>query len=81
MFQPKLPYPAWNYNWDGRMVPGKTDLDGHKTGEAKTVKGKTRHIILVRHGQYVETSSDDESRKLTKLGRLQATKTGKRLGK
>lgn len=41
--------------------------------------GVTRHIILIRHGQYVETEKDDEKRVLTELGRKQAELTGKRL--
>eukprot|EP00980_Cylindrotheca_fusiformis_P002242 scaffold517_cov119-Cylindrotheca_fusiformis.AAC.25 len=80
LHQPKVPYPAWDYNWDGKAIPGTTDLEGHKSGKARKVKGKTRHILLVRHGQYDETSREDEKRKLTALGRVQATKTGKRLG-
>lgn len=79
LFQPKLPYPAWDYDWDGHSIPGKNDLEGHKTGKARKVKGKTRHIILVRHGQYDESSQEDKDRILTQLGRLQATKTGQRL--
>jgi serine/threonine-protein phosphatase PGAM5 len=78
MHQPKFPYPAWDYNWDGRMTPS-TSLESHRKGLARNVRGKTRHIILVRHGQYDESSKDDEHRKLTPLGRLQATKTGQRL--
>ena len=79
LFQPKLPYPAWDYDWDGHSIQGKNDLEGHKTGKARKVKGKTRHIILVRHGQYDESSQEDKDRILTQLGRLQATKTGQRL--
>lgn len=45
------------------------------------VSGKTRHVILVRHGQYDETSKDDMLRKLTPLGRLQAERTGARLAR
>ncbi|CAJ1952554.1 unnamed protein product [Cylindrotheca closterium] len=79
MYKPKLPYPAWDYNWDGKAVAGATDFEGHRSGKACKQKGKTRHIILVRHGQYEETFPEDENRKLTALGRRQATKTGKRL--
>lgn len=43
-------------------------------------KGVTRHIILIRHGQYDETFKEDEKRLLTPLGREQAALTGKRLG-
>lgn len=38
----------------------------------------TRHVILIRHGQYV-ASDDDRFRILTDLGRQQATITGQRL--
>jgi serine/threonine-protein phosphatase PGAM5 len=31
MFTPHLPYPAWNYNWDGRMTPGTT-LEAFRAG-------------------------------------------------
>ena len=45
------------------------------------VSGKTRHVILVRHGQCNETSKDDLLRKLTPSGRLQAERTGTRLAR
>lgn len=61
------------------MTPA-TSLEGHRNGQARYVRGKTRHLILVRHGQYEENSGDtDEDRKLTPLGRQQATQTGQRL--
>lgn len=77
---PKIPYPAWDYNWDGKETH-ETSLEGHRRGLHKTMAAgkKTRHIILVRHGQYDETFKEDELRKLTPLGRLQAIRTGKRL--
>jgi len=96
MHIPVVPYPLWDYNWDGRMT-SETSLEGFHTGRANAsstqkkgsdgnykgsssnTKGKTRHIILVRHGQYNELRDEDEYRKLTPLGRQQAIKTGKRL--
>jgi serine/threonine-protein phosphatase PGAM5 len=78
LYQPKVPYPAWDYNWDGNELP-ETSLEGNQKGLHKEVPGKTRHIILVRHGQYDETFSEDNKRILTPLGRLQAIQTGKRL--
>jgi serine/threonine-protein phosphatase PGAM5 len=96
MHIPTVPYPLWDYNWDGRMT-SETSLEGFRTGQANASsteqkgrdgsykgsssndKGKTRHIILVRHGQYDERREEDEYRKLTPLGRQQAIKTGKRL--
>ena len=41
--------------------------------------GVTRHIFLVRHGQYDETCKEDQARVLTALGRRQAHLTGQRL--
>jgi serine/threonine-protein phosphatase PGAM5 len=78
MYKPKVPYPAWDYNWDGNETP-ETSLEAAKQGLNINVKGKTRHVILVRHGQYDESSEKDEERILTPLGRLQAIRTGKRL--
>lgn len=78
---PKIPYPAWNYNWDGNMTP-VSSLESVSTDEGlreSKAKGKTRHIILVRHGQYDETFKEDGKRILTPLGRRQAVKTGQRL--
>jgi len=48
-----------------------------ETVEKKKPKA-TRHLILVRHGQYSRGDTDEE-RKLTELGRLQAMNTGDRL--
>jgi serine/threonine-protein phosphatase PGAM5 len=82
MHVPKVPYPAWDYNWDGRETEA-TSLEGHRRGLQKNVVGsnkyKTRHIILIRHGQYDESPKDDDRRTLTPLGRLQALRTGRRL--
>jgi len=44
-------------------------------------KGVTKHIILIRHGQYDESHPEDSKRLLTPLGRKQAELTGVRLGK
>jgi serine/threonine-protein phosphatase PGAM5 len=66
VWKPSLQYPAWDYNWDGR----ETNTGGMT---------KTRHIILVRHGQYEMKFPNDKERVLTPLGRLQAEYTGRRL--
>mmetsp|Transcript_19833 Transcript_19833/g.24457 ORF Transcript_19833/g.24457 Transcript_19833/m.24457 type:complete len:302 (-) Transcript_19833:202-1107(-) len=66
IYKPKAPYPAWDKNWDGRE-------------EKKRENGVTKHYILIRHGQYDESSEDDNERKLTALGRRQAHLTGLRL--
>ena len=38
-----------------------------------------RHLILIRHGQYDESASDDSGRVLTELGKRQAVAAGKRV--
>lgn len=58
----------------------KVDKNNNKTKEIELRKPKaTRHLILIRHGQYELTGTTDEQRILTKLGRTQAQYTGKRL--
>ena len=80
LWRPNLEYPLWDSNWDGK----KPELSGDEAQDKATVRkirkeGVTRHIILVRHGQYDETHKEDEKRLLTPLGREQADYTGKRL--
>jgi serine/threonine-protein phosphatase PGAM5 len=70
-FDPIVPYPEWDGNWDGRLHLRQKSKDGPPA--------PTRHIILVRHGQYDESSKDDERRVLTDLGRDQAVATGHKL--
>lgn len=82
LWQPPVPYPAWDFNWDGKMLDDFSTMDVLLTAEGlqqshKT--GTTRHILLVRHGQYEEGDFDDRKRYLTPLGRRQAQLTGKRL--
>lgn len=76
VFQPDLPYPLWNYDWDGRL-----DHHHYHTSSTRQVRkhGVTRHIILIRHGQYDETHRHDERRVLTPLGVQQAHYTGQRI--
>ena len=80
LFIPALPYPLWNTNWDG-LQPESTgdDEEDRRMMRRLRKKGVTRHIILVRHGQYDETFKEDEKRILTPLGREQAHLTGKRI--
>jgi serine/threonine-protein phosphatase PGAM5 len=83
LWQPKVEYPLWDNNWDGRhpsFSPGVDDPDEHRR-RMRTLRhtGVTRHIILVRHGQYQELEQEDAKRILTPLGRQQAEYTGKRL--
>jgi serine/threonine-protein phosphatase PGAM5 len=91
LFQPNKPYPQWDPNWDFRGDDDDDDeaeeSNNNKEGTASrssrkqppTASGATRHILLIRHGQYDETYSDDEKRILTAIGREQAAQTGKRL--
>jgi serine/threonine-protein phosphatase PGAM5 len=88
MHVPNVPYPLWDYNWDGKMT-SDTSLEAFRNGQAnssnsnskKKKKGakKSRHILLVRHGQYDERREEDIYRILTPLGRRQAIQTGIRL--
>lgn len=70
VFEPSVPYPGWDSNWDGLQSTFKRQ---------RQARVPTRHIILIRHGQYDETHKDDSLRTLTALGRRQAEKTGERL--
>lgn len=65
------PVTSWDYNWDKRDVVGTEQVPA----EVKS----TRHLILIRHGQYNLKGKSDEERYLTDLGREQALLTGKRL--
>ena len=60
----------WDDNWDLR--------DPAFLGLTEYPKA-TRHLILIRHGQYNLESDDDADRKLTELGRRQLQLTGQRL--
>ena len=55
LWHPRLPYPLWDYDWDGK-VTDKTTLDAQLNLNKEPVIGTTRHIILIRHGQYDESS-------------------------
>lgn len=80
-----MPTTTWDNNWDFRAAPKvlKENLSAEKENEAnlkieKNTPKAIRHILLIRHGQYVYKNTDIE-RKLTEIGREQATFTGKRL--
>lgn len=80
----------WDFNWDKREPDSllkplkgrfKADFEENSYNE-KLEKAKaiaTRHLILVRHGQYNLNGKTDEERYLTELGREQARLTGLRL--
>jgi len=63
----------WVENWDLRQA---NDIeDSTESNKKPTV---TRHVILIRHGQYVHGDGDHQ-RILTEFGRQQAMLTGKYL--
>lgn len=64
----------WDSNWD-QMAP-KPPVDGETPPPKPTA---TRHLILVRHGQYEMNHSESDKKVLTEIGRQQAVATGKRL--
>ena len=56
LWKPTLEYPLWDENWDSRQM--KPTGDNDKDRETKRFvrkNGVTKHIILIRHGQYDET--------------------------
>mmetsp|Transcript_6178 Transcript_6178/g.9695 ORF Transcript_6178/g.9695 Transcript_6178/m.9695 type:complete len:277 (-) Transcript_6178:721-1551(-) len=74
---------SWDYNWDQMEHVSKKREKGLKP---------SRHVIMIRHGQYSYVSKDlfpcgseesrikwDSENKLTQLGQEQARLTGKRL--
>lgn len=85
-YQPSV---VWDYNWDHRapssiLKPVEKDATPEKENEYNEKLDKlrpkaTRHIILIRHGQYNLGGSTDAERTLTELGRSQAKNTGKRI--
>lgn len=79
----------WDYNWDHRdpssmVEPVKDTADPlvqnrfNEKLEKKRCK-VTRHLILVRHGQYNMDGRTDADRYLTEIGRKQAACSGERL--
>ena len=80
LWKPRLEYPLWDSNWDNKKPESTGDKrKDHEYNRWVRKNGVTRHIILVRHGQYDETHKEDEKRILTPLGRKQAELTGKRI--
>ena len=85
-------YSSWDENWDKREPLGREkdpresgppDSSGADTFDKKSEKVEkptaTRHLILIRHGQYDMTASEDVHKTLTELGKTQARQTGLRL--
>ncbi|XP_049879568.1 serine/threonine-protein phosphatase Pgam5, mitochondrial-like isoform X2 [Pectinophora gossypiella] len=82
------PTTKWNKNWDCRdpeslvkpPCPGNAQDENRYNEEIEKVRSTaTRHLILIRHGQYNVSGETDKERVLTELGRRQAELTGERL--
>ncbi|KAK6184241.1 hypothetical protein SNE40_006749 [Patella caerulea] len=85
----QLEYPKikWDNNWDRRdpkllVKPVKDENNNNNVNDEdikKQTPTATRHIILIRHGQYNLNGETDEEKYLSDLGRKQADLTGARL--
>ena len=53
LWRPAVEYPLLDDNWDGRQIL-QQDAGGEEQRRIRK-EGVTRHIILIRHGQYDET--------------------------
>lgn len=82
------PSAKWDPNWDRRdpesLVQPLNGAVSNTSGDCdKKIKSLTpsasRHILLIRHGQYFDNAVVDKERFLTSLGRAQADLTGQRL--
>ncbi|XP_039959498.1 serine/threonine-protein phosphatase Pgam5, mitochondrial isoform X1 [Bactrocera neohumeralis] len=78
----------WDTNWDFRepkscVRPVKNaspQEENRYNNELEKMRVKaTRHIVLIRHGQYLDNGKHDKDHHLTELGKLQAKYTGQRL--
>lgn len=84
----------WDFNWDkrepeflikplkghfGQELPDPKDEHSYNEKLEKVRAKATRHLILVRHGQYNLSGKTDNEKFLTDLGREQARLTGLRL--
>lgn len=71
----------WDSNWDHRANTSLSkSSSSQESDKSEKIRSKaTRHIILIRHGQYNLKGSTDSQRILTELGRQQAKLTGQRL--
>jgi hypothetical protein len=62
LWRPHLEYPLWDSNWDGRQPPPVESDDKDESARLTAQRdrqirknGVTRHVIMIRHGQYDET--------------------------
>lgn len=66
----------WDSNWD-KMAPKPKESSEGGESEVPSTSKASRHLILIRHGQYEHWHKDSEKKVLTELGRKQAIATGK----
>ena len=62
LWRPHLEYPLWHADWDGRQPIPVMSVDKDESARLTAQRdrqirkdGVTKHIILIRHGQYDET--------------------------
>ena len=73
----RFPRSTWIQDWDKREVDSHTsEVD---LPDVVPKSQATRHLLLIRHGQYDMKGQVDTERKLTALGQIQALDTGTRL--
>lgn len=77
-FNPNLPKTSWDFDWDKRdpsslVSPSVSSIQSNEDtkNQSKHLKGvtptATRHLLLIRHGQYNLKGASDEERSLTPL--------------
>ncbi|XP_067121330.1 serine/threonine-protein phosphatase PGAM5, mitochondrial-like [Centruroides vittatus] len=78
----------WDSNWDRREPSSLVNPPKNLSAEEENRYNEsleqarsraTRHLFLIRHGQYVKEGNSDYDRVLTDLGRKQALRTARRL--
>ncbi len=63
LWKPTVEYPLWDEDWDGRKMKGTGDETKDLEMKRSVRKnGVTKHIILIRHGQYDEKHKVKKSR-------------------
>lgn len=89
-FNPNLPKTSWDFDWDKRdpaslIPPAKSHLqteDEMKRQNRLSSRPRptaTRHLLLIRHGQYNLEGATDADKTLTPLGWEQAEFVAQRL--
>ncbi|XP_021370452.1 serine/threonine-protein phosphatase PGAM5, mitochondrial-like isoform X2 [Mizuhopecten yessoensis] len=85
------PSVKWDHNWDrcdpASLVKPSKNKNSSDEKDAKYAENElkkntptaTRHLLLIRHGQYNTDGEEDNQRYLTELGRKQAEYAGQRL--